>query len=67
MLIKMYTNMLSVNIMDTILYESQRQGRISFYMTNFGEEGVQIGSAAALSSNDLVYSQYRESGKHINC
>ena len=27
-----------LNTMDKILYESQRQGRISFYMTNYGEE-----------------------------
>ena len=33
-----------------IMYESQRQGRISFYMTNYGEEGTHIGSAAALDS-----------------
>lgn len=30
--------MLKLNVMDKILFESQRQGRISFYMTNFGEE-----------------------------
>ena len=30
------------------MYESQRQGRISFYMTNYGEEGTHVGSAAAL-------------------
>lgn len=41
---------------------SQRQGRISFYMTNFGEEASHIGSAAGLSNNDLVYGQYREAG-----
>ena len=28
----------SLNTMDKILYESQRQGRISFYMTNYGEK-----------------------------
>ncbi len=47
---------------DKVLYECQRQGRISFYMTNYGEEGAQIGSAAALNSDDLVFPQYRESG-----
>lgn len=31
-------------------------------MTNYGEEGLQIGSAAALSPSDLVYGQYRECG-----
>jgi 2-oxoisovalerate dehydrogenase E1 component alpha subunit len=59
----MYRTMVLLNTMDTILYESQRQGRISFYMTTFGEEAALIGSAAALASNDLVYAQYRETGK----
>ena len=27
-----------LNTMDRVLYDAQRQGRISFYMTNFGEE-----------------------------
>ncbi|KAJ8686686.1 hypothetical protein QAD02_022480 [Eretmocerus hayati] len=61
-LLNMYKIMLSLKTMDGILYESQRQGRISFYMTNFGEEGVQIGSAAGLSMDDVIYAQYRESG-----
>ena len=30
--------MITLNTMDTILYDTQRQGRISFYMTSFGEE-----------------------------
>ncbi len=54
--------MIQLNIMDHILYESQRQGRISFYMTNTGEEGLQTASAAALDPGDLVYGQYREAG-----
>lgn len=58
----MYKSMTLLNSMDKILYESQRQGRISFYMTNYGEEGTHIGSAAALSPDDLVYGQYREAG-----
>ncbi|KAK2171678.1 hypothetical protein NP493_1042g00039 [Ridgeia piscesae] len=60
--LKMYRCMTLLNTMDRILYESQRQGRISFYMTNYGEEGTQIGSAAALDPNDLIFAQYRESG-----
>ena len=59
----MYKSMTMLNSMDKILYESQRQGRISFYMTNYGEEATHIGSAAALKKNDLVYGQYREAGK----
>lgn len=59
---KMFRDMVLLNTMDKILYESQRQGRISFYMTNFGEEASHIGSAAALESQDLIYGQYREAG-----
>ena len=58
----MYRDMTLLNTMDRILYESQRQGRISFYMTNFGEEGTHIGSAAALDPKDLIFGQYREAG-----
>ncbi|CAB3382262.1 Hypothetical predicted protein [Cloeon dipterum] len=59
---KMYKSMTLLNQMDNILYESQRQGRISFYMTNYGEEAAQIGSIAALNNDDLVFAQYREAG-----
>ncbi|CAI4232056.1 unnamed protein product [Auanema sp. JU1783] len=60
--LKIYRAMTLLNIMDRILYDSQRQGRISFYMTNYGEEGNHVGSAAALKDSDLVYGQYREAG-----
>ncbi|KAG9333082.1 hypothetical protein JZ751_013506 [Albula glossodonta] len=60
--IPVYRKMTLLNTMDRILYESQRQGRISFYMTNYGEEGTHIGSAAALDPNDIVFGQYREAG-----
>ncbi|XP_071799613.1 2-oxoisovalerate dehydrogenase subunit alpha, mitochondrial-like [Asterias amurensis] len=59
---KMYKCMTKLNGIDKILYESQRQGRISFYMTSYGEEGTHIGSAAALDPRDMVYGQYREGG-----
>ncbi len=62
-LVHMYRSMTMLNTMDRILYESQRQGRISFYMTNYGEEATHIGSAAALSPEDVVYGQYREAGE----
>ncbi|XP_053123066.1 2-oxoisovalerate dehydrogenase subunit alpha, mitochondrial isoform X2 [Hemicordylus capensis] len=60
--LKFYKTMTLLNTMDRILYESQRQGRISFYMTNYGEEGTHVGSAAALDDTDLVFGQYREAG-----
>ena len=61
-MVHMYKSMTMLNTMDKILYESQRQGRISFYMTNYGEEATHVGSAAALLPKDLVYGQYREAG-----
>ena len=65
-LVHMYKSMTLLNTMDKILYESQRQGRISFYMTNYGEEATHIGSAAGLDDNDLIYGQYREAGNKTN-
>lgn len=59
---KMYKTMLTLNVMDTVLYDAQRQGRISFYMTNYGEEATHIGSAAALDMGDVIFGQYREAG-----
>lgn len=59
---KCFRDMVLLNAFDKIMYESQRQGRISFYMTNFGEEASHIGSACALTPEDFVYAQYREAG-----
>jgi 2-oxoisovalerate dehydrogenase E1 component alpha subunit len=57
-----YRNMLTVSVMDRIMYDSQRQGRISFYMVSAGEEGIAVGSASALTPDDVVFAQYRETG-----
>lgn len=35
------------------------QGRISFYMTAYGEEGIHLGTAQAMRSDDPVLAQYR--------
>jgi 2-oxoisovalerate dehydrogenase E1 component alpha subunit len=48
--------------MDQIFYDAQRQGRISFYMTAYGEEATHIGSASALEPGDVIFGQYREAG-----
>lgn len=60
--VKMYQAMVKLQTMDTIFYEAQRQGRFSFYMTSNGEESTAIGSAAALTLEDVIFSQYREQG-----
>ncbi|KAH7152660.1 thiamine diphosphate-binding protein, partial [Dactylonectria macrodidyma] len=60
--LKWYHNMLTVNIMDGIMFEAQRHGRLSFYMVSAGEEAVMVGSAAALGPEDVITCQYREHG-----
>ncbi|KNC85938.1 2-oxoisovalerate dehydrogenase subunit alpha, mitochondrial [Sphaeroforma arctica JP610] len=60
--VHMYKTMVQLQAMDNVLFEAQRQGRVSFYMTSYGEEGTQIGSAAPLLPGDVVYGQYREAG-----
>lgn len=60
--LKMYRTMVLINVMDSIMYDIQRQGRVSFYMTSFGEEATHIGSAAGVSMDDIVFGQYREVG-----
>ncbi|RKP27177.1 2-oxoisovalerate dehydrogenase subunit alpha, mitochondrial isoform 2 precursor [Syncephalis pseudoplumigaleata] len=59
--VKIYRNMVTLNLMDVIMYEAQRQGRISFYMTTYGEEST-VGSAEALDPQDVIFGQYREAG-----
>lgn len=60
--LKMYSEMVTLQVMDTIFFEAQRQGRISFYLTSHGEEAINIASAAALTIDDIVLPQYREPG-----
>lgn len=57
-----YQVMIRLNVMDNLLYAAQRQGRISFYMTCYGEEAAVVASAAALNADDEVFAQYREQG-----
>jgi 2-oxoisovalerate dehydrogenase E1 component alpha subunit len=59
---KIMRHVLLLPALDVILYNAQRQGRISFMMTSHGEEGAVIGSASALDSRDEVFAQYREMG-----
>ena len=54
--------MIALREMDAVLQAAQRQGRIPFYATAEGEEGAVVGAAAALTSDDFIWSQYREHG-----
>lgn len=65
-IVEIYKNMITMNTMDKIMFEIHRQGRISFYMTCFGEEATQFGSAAAIQPDDWIFAQYREAGVLIH-
>ncbi|UZJ54335.1 hypothetical protein CBS101457_003655 [Exobasidium rhododendri] len=60
--VKIMQHVLLLPALDVILYNAQRQGRISFMMTSHGEEAAVIGSASALDAKDEVFAQYREMG-----
>ncbi len=51
-----------IRVLDERMIAAQRQGRISFYLACTGEEASTVGSAAALSTADMIMSQYREQG-----
>ncbi|OCF41979.1 2-oxoisovalerate dehydrogenase E1 component, alpha subunit [Kwoniella heveanensis CBS 569] len=55
-----YRTMTLIPIVDNVLYQSQRQGRISFYMQCAGEEAATVGSSAAMLPGDEMFGQYRE-------
>lgn len=51
---RLYEHMQLLPTLDDILCSGQRQGRIPFYATSYGEEATVIGSAAALADDDEV-------------
>lgn len=53
-LLRAHRQMIRLRQMDTILHNAQRQGRISFYMTHHGEEAIHMGSASALTPQDVI-------------
>ena len=61
----MLETMVTINEADKVFNAAQRQSRISFYMTQTGEEASNIGSAAALNFEDVMFPQYRESGAFL--
>ena len=54
-LIRIYTEMLRLRILDQRMLTLQRQGRVGFYGTATGEEAAIIGSAFALSKDDWIF------------
>ena len=62
---KMYRTMVMMNEADVVYNQAQRQSRISFYMTQLGEEAAGVGSAAAIKPQDMIFPQYREAGAFL--
>lgn len=60
--LKIHETMAYTRVLDERMVAAQRQGRISFYLASTGEEAATVASAAALSTEDLIMSQYREQG-----
>jgi 2-oxoisovalerate dehydrogenase E1 component alpha subunit len=60
--VKLYTDMLYISILDMIMFDAQRQGRVSFYAVSAGEEAVAVGSSSVLDPQDVMFCQYREQG-----
>jgi len=59
---KMFETMITCDILDDYMFKAQRQGKISFHFETLGETAAAVGSAAPLSPNDYIFSQYREAG-----
>lgn len=60
--VKIYQDLVFTRVLDERMVNAQRQGRIPFYLASLGEEAASIGSAAALSDQDMIFAQYREQG-----
>ncbi len=60
--LKIFNTMEYIRVLDERMVGAQRQGRISFYLASTGEEAASVASAAALSDDDMIMSQYREQG-----
>jgi pyruvate dehydrogenase E1 component alpha subunit len=57
---RMLEAMLESSLLDERLLRFQRQGRIGFYLTAWGEEATMIGPVWALRPTDWIFSCYRE-------
>jgi pyruvate dehydrogenase E1 component alpha subunit len=57
---RMLAAMIESSLLDERLLRFQRQGRIGFYLTAWGEEATLIGPVWALRPTDWIFSCYRE-------
>ncbi|MEE8186488.1 MAG: thiamine pyrophosphate-dependent dehydrogenase E1 component subunit alpha [Nitrososphaerales archaeon] len=61
-ILRLYRTMVLTRTLDTKMTSLQRQGRIGFYLSSFGEEACSVGSALAMSEQDWFFPAYREQG-----
>ena len=52
---QMLKTMIQTEQYDNVMVEEQALGKISFYMTNWGEEACHVGTAAAMDPGDHIY------------
>jgi pyruvate dehydrogenase E1 component alpha subunit len=57
---RMLVAMIESSLLDERLLRFQRQGRIGFYLTAWGEEATLVGPTWALRPTDWIFSCYRE-------
>jgi pyruvate dehydrogenase E1 component alpha subunit len=57
---RMLVAMIESSLLDEHLLRFQRQGRIGFYLTAWGEEATLVGPVWALRPTDWIFSCYRE-------
>lgn len=61
-LLALYRHMAEIRVLDARMLTLQRQGRLGFYLTTYGEEATHVGSTYALEERDYVWPCYRENG-----
>jgi 2-oxoisovalerate dehydrogenase E1 component subunit alpha len=59
---ELYRDLVLVRRIDTEAIALQRQGELGIWASLLGQEAAQIGSARALSPDDMVFPTYREHG-----
>ena len=54
--------MLLTRVFDERMWQTQRQGRISFYLQSLGEEAISVAQGMALRPGDMCFPSYRNQG-----
>jgi pyruvate dehydrogenase E1 component alpha subunit len=62
---RLLTHMVVTRRLDAELVRLQRQGQLALYASCLGQEGAQVGVAAALATGDWLFPQYRELGLFV--